>query len=121
MDTFTNISLTASASHDQQRTLQTPVATQKANSRGSWCGRYNRGYNHGTSNRSIRGTGQGQQTTTQSNEHGIREPLAIAASDDTNPPCLCRYCGGSHWDKECKQFGQPVSTFHHYSPEISQE
>jgi hypothetical protein len=50
-----------------------------------------------------------------------RETLAITATEAKVPPRPCRYCGGTHWDRECRHFGQPVSAFHYYSPDTSQE
>jgi hypothetical protein len=50
-----------------------------------------------------------------------KEPLAIAGNANKAPPRPCRFCGGSHWDRECN-FAKPTATAYHcYHIDMSQE
>ena len=44
-----------------------------------------------------------QQSSSQTGTPG-RRPMAITASDSSTPPRPCRFCGGSHWDRECTRY-----------------
>jgi hypothetical protein len=37
------------------------------------------------------------------------ERLAITAGEAIAPPRPCRFCGGSHWDRECARFPPPTT------------
>jgi hypothetical protein len=50
-----------------------------------------------------------------------KEPLSITAAADKSPPRPCRFCGGNHWDRDCR-FSRPTATAYHcYNVQMSQE
>ena len=50
------------------------------------------------------------------------ERLALTASESYAPPRPCRFCGGSHWDRECTKFPlQTTPAFHVYKDWDEQE
>lgn len=54
-------------------------------------------------------------------ESSSKKRLAITASASQNPPRPCRFCGGTHWDRDCTYYKPNATAYHCYQVETTEE